>query len=141
MPPRLRMAALYAVAQGIPGGGRVINTCNRSEDYVGYSTKYGDSAGDVAPLAAYTVDEVIALGKALKLPENLVHKAPADGLCGKTDEDNLGFTYDMLDKYIKTGICEDEAVRARIDKMHRINLHKVSLMPMVARQARPAKED
>ena len=77
----------------------------------------------------------------MKLPENLVHKVPADGLCGKTDEDNLGFTYDMLDKYIKTGICEDEAVRARIDKMHRINLHKVSLMPMVARQARPAKED
>ena len=133
LPPRLRMATLYAVAQGITGGGRVINTCNRSEDYVGYSTKYGDSAGDVAPLAAYTVDEVIALGEVLNLPANLVHKAPADGLCGKTDEDNLGFTYAVLDRYIKTGECEDEAVREKIDRLHRINLHKVNLMPMLER--------
>ena len=131
--PRLRMAALYAVAQGLPEGGRVINTCNRSEDYVGYSTKYGDSAGDVAPLASYTVDEVIAIGDVLGLPRELVHKAPSDGLCGKTDEDNLGFTYAALDKYIKTGVCEDEAAKAKIDRLHKLNLHKVSLMPVVER--------
>ncbi len=131
--PRLRMATLYAVAQGLPEGGRVINTCNRSEDYVGYSTKYGDSAGDVAPLAAYTVDEVIAIGEVMGLPQELVHKAPSDGLCGKTDEDNLGFTYAALDRYIKTGLCEDEAVRANIERRHKLNLHKVSLMPMVER--------
>lgn len=133
LPPRLRMATLYAIAQGIPGGGRVINTCNRSEDYVGYSTKYGDSAGDVAPLATYTVDEVLAIGQELALPAHLLHKAPADGLCGKTDEDNLGFTYAVLDHYIKTGSCEDQETKARIDHLHAINQHKQELMPVVAR--------
>lgn len=131
--PRLRMATLYAVAQGIAEGGRVINTCNRSEDYVGYSTKYGDSAGDVAPLAAYTVDEVIAIGDAMGLPHKLVHKTPADGLCGKSDEENLGFIYAVLDRYIKTGQCADEAVREKIEHLHKTNLHKISLMPMVER--------
>lgn len=131
--PRLRMATLYAVAQGIPEGGRVINTCNRSEDYVGYSTKYGDSAGDVAPLAAYTVDEVLAIGEALNLPSQLVHKAPSDGLCGKTDEDNLGFTYSVLDKYIKTGICKDDNTKAKIDRLHILNKHKLAPMPMIER--------
>lgn len=131
--PRLRMATLYAIAQGIPAGGRVINTCNRSEDYVGYSTKYGDSAGDVAPLAAYTVDEVLAIGQELALPAHLLHKAPADGLCGKTDEDNLGFTYAVLDRYIKTGSCEDETIKKKIDHLHTCNKHKLAPMPMVAR--------
>ncbi|MBE6075030.1 MAG: NAD(+) synthase [Selenomonas ruminantium] len=131
--PRLRMATLYAIAQGIPAGGRVINTCNRSEDYVGYSTKYGDSAGDVAPLAAYTVDEVLAIGQELALPAHLLHKAPADGLCGKTDEDNLGFTYAVLDRYIKTGSCEDETIKKKIDHLHACNKHKLAPMPMVAR--------
>ena len=127
------MATLYAIAQGVEGGGRVINTCNRSEDYVGYSTKFGDSAGDVSPLGAYTVDEVLAIGALLDIPERLVHKTPSDGLCGKTDEDNLGFTYAVLDKYIKTGKCEDELVQKRIDELHYINLHKLKPMPMVKR--------
>ncbi|SHK80549.1 NAD+ synthase [Selenomonas ruminantium] len=131
--PRLRMAVLYAVAQGVPAGGRVINTCNASEDYVGYSTKFGDSAGDVAPLAAYTVTEVLAIGDSLGLPAELVHKAPSDGLCGKTDEDNLGFTYAVLDEYIRTGICEDEAVKANIDRRHEMNKHKLELLPVVER--------
>ena len=133
LPPRLRMAVLYAVAQGVPNGGRVINTCNRSEDYVGYSTKFGDSAGDVAPLASYTVTEVLAIGDLLDLPKNLVHKAPSDGLCGKTDEDNLGFTYAVLDKYIMTGECEDEAVKANIDRRYELNKHKLELLPVVER--------
>lgn len=133
LPPRLRMAVLYAVAQGVPNGGRVINTCNRSEDYVGYSTKFGDSAGDVAPLASYTVTEVLAIGDILDLPKNLVHKAPSDGFCGKTDEDNLGFTYAVLDKYIMTGECEDETVKANIDRRHELNKHKLELLPVVER--------
>lgn len=112
---------------------RVINTCNRSEDYVGYSTKFGDSAGDVAPLASYTVTEVLAIGDILDLPKNLVHKAPSDGLCGKTDEDNLGFTYAVLDKYIMTGECEDETVKANIDRRHEMNKHKLELLPVVER--------
>ena len=133
LPPRLRMATLYAVAQGLKEGGRVINTCNRSEDYVGYSTKFGDSAGDVAPLASYTVTEVLAIGDTLGLPTELVHKTPSDGLCGKTDEDNLGFTYAVLDKYIMTGVCEDESIKANIDRRHELNKHKLELLPVVKR--------
>lgn len=140
LPPRLRMATLYAIAQGVENGGRVVNTCNRSEDYVGYSTKYGDSAGDLSPLGSYTVKEVLAIGDYLNiLPNDLVHKAPSDGLCGLTDEDNLGFSYEMLDKYIMTGKCEDESVRAKIDRLHNINLHKVSPMPMVDRMWKESK--
>ena len=128
LPPRIRMAVLYAVAQSLPDGGRVCNTCNRSEDYIGYSTKFGDSAGDFAPLAQYTVAEVRAIGHALGLPAGLVDKAPADGLCGQTDEEKIGFSYDVLDKYLLTGVCEDESTRTKIERMHVANFHK--LQPM-----------
>lgn len=131
--PRLRMATLYAVAQGVPEGGRVINTCNASEDYVGYSTKFGDSAGDTGPLASYTVSEVVQIGDLLDIPKDLVHKTPSDGLCGKSDEDNLGFTYAVLDRYIKTGECDDPKVKENIDRRHRLNLHKISPLPVVER--------
>ena len=123
LPPRIRMTTLYAISQS--RNGRVANTCNGSENYVGYSTRYGDDAGDFSPLGKLTVEEVIAVGKLCDLPESLVLKVPADGLCGKTDEDNLGFTYAALDKYIRTGVCEDEAVKARIDRLHKINLFKL----------------
>lgn len=126
LPPRIRMSTLYYISQSI--NGRVINTCNKSEDYVGYSTRYGDSAGDVSPLAEITVQEVKQIGKYLGLPIQLVEKAPSDGLCGKTDEDNLGFTYAMLDKYIREGVCEDEEKKAKIDTLHKRNLFK--LLPM-----------
>lgn len=129
MPPRIRMATLYAVAQSLPEGGRVANTCNLSEDYVGYSTKYGDAAGDFSPLASLLVEEVLQIGAALGLPEQLVHKAPSDGLSGMTDEDKLGFTYAALGEYINTGVCSDPAVKAKIDRLHRLNLHKLRLMP------------
>ena len=125
LPPRIRMTTLYAVSQMLPTGGRVCNTCNKSEDYVGYSTKYGDSAGDFAPLADLTVTEVLQIGDVLGLPHDLVHKTPSDGLCGKTDEDNLGFTYAVLDHYIETGECESEEIRRKIDNLHRRNLHKL----------------
>ncbi len=127
LPPRIRMAILYAVSQSV--NGRVANTCNLSEDYVGYSTRYGDSAGDFSPLSRLTVNEVKELGRALNLPENLIEKTPIDGLCGKTDEENLGFTYNTLDRYIRTGICEDEATKERIDTLHKRNLFKLELMP------------
>ena len=129
MPPRIRMTTLYAVGQMLPNGGRVVNTCNLSEDYVGYSTKYGDAAGDFSPLAMFLVDEVLQIGAELGLPERLLYKAPSDGLSGMTDEDKLGFTYAALADYINTGVCEDEAVKANIDRRHRLNLHKLRLMP------------
>ena len=129
IPPRIRMTTLYAVAQGLEEGGRVINTCNKSEDYIGYSTKYGDAAGDMSILAGFTVEEVLQIGDYLGLPSNLVHKTPSDGLSGMSDEDKVGFTYAVLDKYIATGICEDENIKAKIDRMHMLNLHKLNVMP------------
>ena len=127
LPPRVRMTTLYAVAQSC--NGRVANTCNLSEDWVGYSTRYGDSVGDFSPLSKLTVTEVKAIGYELGLPKELIEKVPADGLCGKTDEDNLGFTYEVLDKYIRTGECEDEKIKAIIDEKHQKNLFKLELMP------------
>lgn len=128
LPPRIRMATVYAVSQSV--NGRVANTCNLSEDWVGYSTRYGDSAGDFSPLSMLTVQEVKAIGRALNLPEMFVEKVPIDGLCGKTDEDNLGFTYAVLDRYIREGVCDDPEVKAKIDRMHKINQFKLQLMPV-----------
>lgn len=127
LPPRLRMAVLYAVSQSV--NGRVANTCNLSEDWVGYSTRYGDMAGDFSPLSKFTVQEVKAIGRALNLPDLFVDKVPIDGLCGLTDEDNLGFSYAVLDKYIREGVCEDEEIRKKIDRMHEMNLFKLEMMP------------
>lgn len=129
MPARIRMATLYAIGQSLPQGARVANTCNRSEDYVGYSTKYGDAAGDFSPLQNLLVEEVRQLGRELGLPAFLVDKMPSDGLSGLSDEDKLGFTYAQLDHYILTGQCDDPAVKAKIDRMHAMNLHKLRLMP------------
>ncbi|MBR2387970.1 MAG: NAD(+) synthase [Clostridia bacterium] len=125
--PRLRMSTLYAVSQSV--NGRVVNTCNLSEDWVGYSTRYGDSVGDFSPLSRLTVQEVKEIGHLLGLPYDLVEKTPIDGLCGKTDEDNLGFTYAELDRYIRTGEIDDLEKKALIDKKHKANLFKLELMP------------
>lgn len=127
LPARIRMSTLYAVSQSM--NGRVANTCNLSEDWVGYSTRYGDAAGDFSPLSNLTVTEIKQIGRVLGLPNNLIDKIPTDGLCGKTDEDNLGFAYDVLDKYIRTGEIEDKEVKKRIDMMHEKNLFKLQLMP------------
>ena len=132
--PRLRMATLYAVGQSM--NGRVANTSNLSEDWVGYATRYGDTAGDFSPLSKLTVQEVKAVGRALGLPEEFVEKPPIDGLCGKTDEDNLGFTYAVLDRYIRTGVCEDAETKARIDRLHEMNLFKLAPLPVF-----PLKEE
>ncbi len=129
MPARIRMTTLYAVGQSLPKGGRVANTCNRSEDYVGYSTKYGDAAGDFSPLQNILVEEVRQLGHELGLPDFLIDKTPSDGLSGQTDEDKLGFTYAQLDHYILTGQCQDPDIKAKIDRMHAMNMHKLQLMP------------
>lgn len=127
LPPRIRMSTLYALSQS--KNGRVANTCNLSEDWVGYSTRYGDAAGDFSPLGNLTVREVKEIGKYLNLPINLVEKVPSDGLTDKTDEDNLGFTYAALDEYIRTGVCEDECVKARIDRLHALNEFKLKPIP------------
>ena len=127
LPPRIRMATVYAVSQCF--NGRVVNTCNLSEDWVGYSTRYGDAAGDFSPMSNLTVQEVKAIGRELGLPDVLVDKVPIDGLCGKTDEENLGFTYLELDRYIREGAIDDPEKKALIDRKHKANLFKLQLMP------------
>ena len=135
LPPRIRMSTVYALSQTF--NGRVANTCNLSEDYVGYATRYGDGAGDFSPLGNLTVDEVKKIGIYLGLPQNLVEKMPSDGLCGKSDEDKLGFTYAVLDKYIRTGVCEDPETKAKIDRLNKINAFKLKPIPSFV----PDKQD
>lgn len=126
LPPRLRMSALYAVGQS--RNGRVVNTCNLSEDWVGYSTRYGDSAGDFSPMAGFTTAEIRAIGRVLGVPSVLIEKVPSDGLSGMSDEDKLGFTYEVLDRYIRTGEIDDPVTKERIDSLHRKNLFKLRYM-------------
>ena len=126
LPARIRMATVYAVAQS--HNGRVVNTCNLSEDWVGYATRYGDGAGDFSPISNFTVTEVKEIGRYLRLPEKFIEKPPQDGLCGKTDEDNLGFTYTTLDKYIREGIEPNKETKEKIDRMHELNLFKLRYM-------------
>lgn len=127
LPARIRMATLYAVSQSI--NGRVANTCNLSEDYVGYATRYGDGAGDFSPLCNLTVTEVKEIGRVLGLPEILITKTPIDGLSGKSDEENLGFTYDVLDRYILTGEISDLEIKEKIDRLHMLNRFKIETIP------------
>ena len=128
LPSRIRMATLYAVAQSVEGG-IVLNTSNLSEDWVGYCTIYGDSAGAFSPLGMYTTEEVIALGAELGLPERFLIKPPSDGLTGKTDEDNLGFTYHVVNEYIRKGEV-DPAIKEQIDHKHKISRFKFQTLPV-----------
>jgi len=131
IPPRLRMTALYAVAQTV--GGMVANTCNLSEDYIGYATLYGDAAGSFSPISKLCVREVIGIGKAMGLPAKWVEKTPDDGLPGSCpDEVKFGFSYAALDRYIREGICDDPEVKAKIDSMHRRNLFKTRILNIPA---------
>lgn len=126
LPPRIRMSTLYAVGQS--NNGRVTNTCNLSEDWVGYSTRYGDSVGDFSPMSSFTTEEIRAMGRHLGLPAVLIDKVPSDGLSGMSDEDKLGFTYEVLNRYIRTGKIDDPATKERIDYLHEKNLFKLRFM-------------
>ena len=139
LPSRVRMATLYAVAQSLPGG-IVINTSNLSEDWVGYCTIYGDSAGAFSPLGMYTTEEVIALGRQLGLPEKFLIKPPSDGLTGLTDEDNLGFTYHAVNEYVRRGVV-DPAIKEQIDAKHRASRFKFQTIPVYHNGLPMALED
>lgn len=125
MPPRERTKMIRAICQCY--NGRMINTCNWSEDFIGYYTIGGDSDGDVAPLGKLTKTEVVQIGHYLGLPKELIDKTPSDGLCGKTDEDNFGFTYEALDNYIRKGTSGNENIDKKINKRHKDNLFKFNL--------------
>lgn len=128
LPSRIRMATLYAVAQTVPSG-IVINTSNLSEDWVGYCTIYGDSAGAFSPIGMYTTEEVVAIGRELGLPERFVVKPPSDGLTGLTDEDNLGFTYHVVNEYVRKGIVDPE-IKKQIDAKHKASRFKFQTIPV-----------
>lgn len=139
LPSRIRMSTLYAVAQSLDGG-VVINTSNLSEDWVGYCTIYGDSAGAFSPLGMYTTEEVIALGRQLGLPERFLIKPPSDGLTGLTDEDNLGFTYHAVNEYVRRGVAEP-AIKEQIDARHRASRFKFQTIPVYHNGLSMALED
>ena len=125
--PVLRMTTLKAISQCV--NGRFTCNGNASEAYIGWFTIDGDDRGSVKPLINMTVTEVIQVGEALGLPDWMIHKTPTDGLCGQTDEDKFGFTYEVLDKYIRTGEIDDLEVKAKIDDMHKRNAFKLKPMP------------
>ena len=139
-PARLRMATLYAVAAIY--NGRVVNTCNYSEDFVGYSTKFGDGAGDFAILKSYTVAEIKLIGRALGLPDKFIDKTPEDGMCGKSDEDNLGFSYVTLDNLLMKNVYPAADTYEKIMAMHARSLHKEQAMPVcpMSREARKVRK-
>jgi len=132
-PARVRMTVLYAVAAIVDG--RVVNTCNASETFIGWETKYGDSAGDFSPFYDLTVTEVKAVGYELGLPSEFIEKVPIDGLCGKTDEDALGFSYATLDKFVREGVCDNEQDKAKIMDLHKNSEHKRNPMPKYSNNA------
>lgn len=127
LPPRLRMACVYLVAQSY--NGIVMNTCNLSETLLGWETKWGDAVGDISPLGDLTVSEVKQIGHELGLPNELVEKTPADGLCGSSDEDALGITYADVDKFIRTGEATEE-VHNRIMELYTKSKHKRSALSL-----------
>ena len=120
--PRLRMTTLYSIAQSL--GYLVIGTGNLCEAIVGYTTKWGDNGSDFNPIANFTVDEVLAIGEYLGVPDKILKKAPNDGLGGKTDEEKLGVTYLEIAKYLDNNHELDEEVKSKIERLHSSNLHK-----------------
>jgi NAD+ synthase len=127
-PARVRMSMLYIYANQF--GARVVCTGNASEGYIGWSTRWGDEAGDFAPLKGLTATEVIAIGDALEVPHRFIHKAPEDGMSGRTDEENFGFTYKELDAYIRGDRSMSQAVIAKIEKKHAKSQFKRDEIPM-----------
>lgn len=129
IPPRLRMTTLYAIAQTL--GYRVIGTGNSSERFIGWCTKFGDMACDLNPIAHLTCQEVVDLGLSLceefNLSKELITKKPSDGLTGKSDEDNFGFTYLQLDNYMHEHTSGSSDIDDKIENMHLSSRHKVDL--------------
>lgn len=133
VPPRARMMMLYALSQSL--NGRVIGTCNASENYIGYFTKYGDGASDFEPIAELTVHELYQVGDALGIPRKWTYKTPDDGLPHSMPDDEKfekkGFNYEKLDKYIRTGTSGDAVADNAIEKMHRQNLFKLNPVEVI----------
>lgn len=124
--PRMRMLTLYGIAQSL--GYLVIGTGNLCERMVGYTTKWGDSASDFNPIANFTVEEVLAIGEYLGVPDKIIHKAPADGLGGLTDEEKMGVTYKQIAEYIETGKTDINSMEI-IERKNKNSKHKRQPVP------------
>lgn len=122
LPARIRMSTLYAVSQTIDG--RVVNTSNLDETALGYGTRWGDTVGDIAPISGFTAEEVVAIGEYMNLPCKFTKKIPSDGLCGKTDEENFGFSYNDIGTYIRTGKYKDNETKKLMDSRIQKNIFK-----------------
>lgn len=125
--PMVRMSTLKAISQCV--NGRFTCNGNLSELYLGWYTLGGDDQGNLRPLANLTVTEVVLVGRELGLPDWMISKTPSDGLCGQTDEDKFGFTYKILDRYIRTGEIDDLETKKKIDEMHNRNKFKLEPIP------------
>ena len=129
--PRLRMTTLYTIAQQY--GYLVAGTGNACEGFVGYTTKWGDSACDFNPIAEFNVSEVLEIGKVLGVPSEIINKAPNDGLGMGTDEEKLGVTYKEIEEYIATGKTEKKSSSEKIEKLHKQSEHKRNPIPVYHR--------
>ena len=129
--PRLRMSTLYYLAalySAIKGKTYLVaGTSNKCELFVGYFTKGGDSVHDISTIADFTVDEVIAIGEYLKVPEKVLYKKPNDGLSNQTDEDKLGVKYKDIASYIENPVSVEKEVGEKIKRLHNNNLHKFNI--------------
>ena len=128
--PRIRMTVLYAIAQSMGNGWRVIGTTNKSEEYIGWLTKWGDGGCDFEPIIDFTVTELRQFGKYLGLPIELVDKTPVDGLTPLSDEDRIGFKYSELDEYIMFGTTGNNDIDNKIERMHEYSQHKRNPIPI-----------
>lgn len=127
MKPRLRMTTLYSIAQTL--GYLVIGTGNLCEAMVGYTTKWGDNSSDFNPIGNFTVEEVLAIGRMLEVPENILKKAPSDGLGEKTDEEKMGIQYSQIEEMIETGTT-DEKAKQEIIRRYQSSKHKRRIVPI-----------
>lgn len=130
--PRLRMTTLYTIAQQY--GYLVAGTGNACEQFIGYTTKWGDNASDFNPIAQFTVSEVLEFGKILGVPSAIINKAPNDGLGLGSDEEKLGVTYKEIEEYILNGRTSNKSAMEKIEKMHKQTEHKRNLIPVYNRK-------
>lgn len=130
--PRLRMITLYAIAQ--QHSLLVAGTGNACEQFIGYTTKWGDNASDFNPIAEFTVSEVLEIGKILGVPDKIINKAPNDGLGLGSDEEKIGITYKEIEEYITTGKKANPSSVEKIEKMHKQTEHKRKLIPVYHRK-------
>lgn len=128
--PRLRMTTLYLLANSL--GYLVAGTGNRSELSIGYFTKHGDGASDLLPIGHLVKSEVRALARKLNVPAAIIERTPSAGLwIGQSDEEEMGFSYAQLERYLDEGPQGvSPAIAMKIERLIRSSEHKRALSPI-----------